>query len=204
MCVCHASLILQYLEVRVANRDCRSGISAKTTPPGHHAPLERTISRKRWRPQTPHSKKTPSVSSTLQLCQACNERVDDSDAVARLLEAGASVNYAVTQRENITPLLLALNKRHEEISQLLVWANADLTASTSDGCTALHMLAESDTNDPAGARLVRMLCSVEGYGPMEVAGLERVESVLESRDCNGTQKSEVHQCNQNERTARTL
>jgi hypothetical protein len=130
-------------------------------------------------------KADPARELSLKLCQACSSSSDDSEAVMQLLEAGARVNYVVTQRENITPLLLALGKRHEEISQLLVWANADLTASTADGCTALHMLAESEGIDPAGARLVRMLCSVEGYGPMEVAGLERVECVLESRDCNG-------------------
>ena len=121
---------------------------------------------------------------SVQLCEACSGSIDECKRVAELLEAGADVNC--TAEHMRTPLLLALSRRHEQISQLLVWANADLTVSASDGLNALHVLAMSTTlPDAAGARLVRMLC--EGHTSAQSEGLDnyglpRVETVLESRD----------------------
>ena len=62
-------------------------------------------------------------------------------AIHTLVLAGASLDLVESQL--MTPLMIAINKGHNEIAHYLIQAGASLTAKTHDGMTCLHLAAKS-------------------------------------------------------------
>ncbi len=79
-------------------------------------------------------------------------RVGDAAAVRSLLDRGADVNAA--QGDGMTALHWAADRGHTEVAELLIWASADLEATTRIGSyTPLH-IASRGGHGPVVSRLL--------------------------------------------------
>ena len=61
-----------------------------------------------------------------------------ADAIEALLEAGASIE--ATRGVAMTPFLMACGTAHSQAMQVLIWHQANIMATSSEGTTALDMV----------------------------------------------------------------